>query len=131
MTQEFEAYLGEVKRLLCAPSADRERLISGWRHELEETQPDVKYLSRQELRERLGAPEVVAREMQTVLSQQKVAVYVRNSRRQMWFGLVAGGLALALATGCIAWAKQQGMHCCDGKRKRPCTVYGFQKKKVP
>ena len=41
MARAYEAYLDEIARLVCAPPADRVRLMDGWRRELEETNPGL------------------------------------------------------------------------------------------
>ena len=106
MARAYEAYLDEIARLVCAPPADRARLMDGWRRELEETNPGLADWDRRKLVERLGRPEAVARELQDALPQRETAGYVRRSRRKMWLGIAAGLLALILAIAYIIWANE-------------------------
>ena len=110
MARAYEAYLDEIARLVCAPPADRARLMDGWRRELEETNPGLADWDRRKLVERLGRPEAVARELQDALPQRETAGYVRRSRRKMWLGIAAGLLALILAVAYIVWANEYDIY---------------------
>ena len=110
MARAYEAYLDEIARLVCAPPADRARLMDGWRRELEETNPGLTDWDRRKLVERLGRPEAVARELQDALPQRETAGYVRRSRRKMWLGIAAGLLALILAVAYIVWANEHDIY---------------------
>ena len=110
MARAYEAYLDEIARLVCAPPADRARLMDGWRRELEETNPGLADWDRRKLVERLGRPEAVARELQDALPQRETAGYVRRSRRKMWLGIAAGLLALILAVAYIVWANEHDIY---------------------
>ena len=110
MARAYEAYLDEIARLVCAPPADRARLMDGWRRELEETIPGLADWDRRKLVERLGRPEAVARELQDALPQRETAGYVRRSRRKMWLGIAAGLLALILAVAYIVWANEHDIY---------------------
>ena len=110
MARAYEAYLDEIARLVCAPPADRARLMDGWRRELEETNPCLTDWDRRKLVERLGRPEAVARELQDALPQRETAGYVRRSRRKMWLGIAAGLLALILAVAYIVWANEHDIY---------------------
>lgn len=110
MARAYEAYLDEIARLVCAPPADRARLMDGWRRELEETNPGLADWDRRKLVERLGRPEAVARELQDALPQRETAGYVRRSRRRMWLGIAAGLLALILAVAYIVWANEHDIY---------------------
>ena len=110
MARAYEAYLDEIARLVCAPPADRARLMDGWRRELEETNPGLADWDRRKLVERLGRPEAVARELQDAQPQRETAGYVRRSRRKMWLGIAAGLLALILAVAYIVWANEHDIY---------------------
>ena len=110
MARAYEAYLDEIARLVCAPPADRARLMDGWRRELEETNPGLADWDRRKLVERLGRPEAVARELQDALPQRETAGYVRRSRGKMWLGIAAGLLALILAVAYIVWANEHDIY---------------------
>ena len=57
MARAYEAYLDEIARLVCAPPADRARLMDGWRRELEETNPGLADWDRRKLVEHLRRQE--------------------------------------------------------------------------
>lgn len=103
MNKACRKYLRQVARAMGCPRADRDRLLSGFRHELEEAFPAGTAPALDELTARFGTPRALADELMTALPEGTAAKYEASRRKKWRTAAVAGAVVIALLIGYLAW----------------------------
>lgn len=95
-------YLNQVKRKLRCPRSTKKRLLVGLKAELadafEEMPADLSTITGQ-----FGAPNEMALELESVLSDDIVEQYIKRQKRLCWVCLIVGIIAVALLICYIIW----------------------------